>query len=275
MTFGGTSLGCCAGERPLILVRSPSLRCFPLFLSFCCIGRHFDLAYFVVKKHLELEGKFKERVQEAIKYASTIDELVYLRTLARHCLVPEPSDYVLRAIDREEKKRELSELFYVRSSFLLFLGINFTLLGAEMTTKFNKEMYAKIKGKKNEPLSAIGQKKLRITDKDKEKEMVERVSSTPALDLGEGQAASPGISIEEVVYPSKNQKTGDKGKEKVGSSVWEDAGVAMDRASELLTPGEMKEISSVPSYEMVSHHVHKLMQVVVLLLSLSSSSLRF
>ena len=56
----------------------------------------------------------------------------------------------------------------MRSSLLLFLGINFTLLGAEMTTKFNKEMYAKIKGKKSEPLSAIGQRKLRIIDKDKE-----------------------------------------------------------------------------------------------------------
>ena len=68
-----------------------------------------------------------------------------------------------------------------------------------MTTKFNKEMYAKIKGKKNEPLSAIRQRKLRITDKDKENETVERVSSTLALDLDEGQAASPGVSIKEVV----------------------------------------------------------------------------
>ena len=95
---------------------------------------------------------------------------------------------------------------------------------------------------------------------------MERISSTPALDLDEGQATSPGVSIEEVVRPSKKRKIGEKGKEKVGCSVWEDAGVTMDRASELLTPGEMKEISSVPSYEMVSRHVHKLVQVVVLLL---------
>ena len=38
-----------------------------------------------------------------------------------------------------------------------------------MTSKFNKEMYKKIKEKKNEPLSNIGQKKLRFTDKEKEK----------------------------------------------------------------------------------------------------------
>ena len=54
-----------------------------------------------------------------------------------------------------------------------------------MTTKFNKEMYKKIKEKKNEPLSNIGQRRLRITDKEKEKEKetVEKGSSTPALDL--------------------------------------------------------------------------------------------
>ena len=49
-----------------------------------------------------------------------------------------------------------------------------------------------------------------------------------------------------------------KGKEKIGSSVWSDAETAIDRGNELLTPGEMKEISSIPSHEMVSHHVHKL-----------------
>ena len=47
-----------------------------------------------------------------------------------------------------------------------------------MMTKFNKEMYKKIKEKKNEPLSNLGQRRLRITDKEKEteKETVERGS---------------------------------------------------------------------------------------------------
>ena len=54
-----------------------------------------------------------------------------------------------------------------------------------------------------------------------------------------------------------------KGKEKVGASVWSDVETAMDCANELLTPGEMKEITSVPSHEMVSHHVHKLVQVIL------------
>ena len=70
-----------------------------------------------------------------------------------------------------------------------------------MTTKFNKNMYAKIKGKKNEPLSNIGQRKLRIVDKgkEKEKETAERGSSTPTLD--EGQTTSLAISIGEVPAP--------------------------------------------------------------------------
>ena len=74
-----------------------------------------------------------------------------------------------------------------------------------MTSKFNKKMYKKIKDKKNEPLSNIGQRRLRITDKEREKEkkVVERGSSTPALDLDEGLAASLGISVEEVARPFK------------------------------------------------------------------------
>lgn len=104
---------------------------------------------------------------------------------------------------------------------------------------------------------------------------MERVSSTPALDLDEGQAASPSVSVEEVVRPSKKRKTGDKGKEKVGFSIWEDVGVAMDCANELFTLREMKEISSMPFHKMVSRHVHKLVQVIFLILSLSASSLRF
>ena len=83
-------------------------------------------------------------------------------------------------------------------------------------SKFNKDMYAKIKGKKNEPLSSIGQKTLSITDKEKEKEIVERGSSTSTLD--EGWVASPAVSIEEVPAP-KRRKMGYKGKEKIGSSV--------------------------------------------------------
>jgi len=137
--------------------------------------------------------------------------------------------------------------------FLIWILEFFFSSGVEMTSKFNKDMYAKIKAKKNEPLSSIGQKILRITDKERErereKEVAERGSSTPTLD--EGRTASPAVSLEEVPAPKK-QKIGYKGKEKVGSNIWADAEAAMTRANELLTPEEMKEISQVPSHEMVS-----------------------
>ena len=59
---------------------------------------------------------------------------------------------------------------------------------------------------------------------------------------------------------------GSRGKQKIGSSVWSDAETAMDRANELLTPREMKGISNIPSHEMASRHVHKLVQVSLLIL---------
>ena len=95
-----------------------------------------------------------------------------------------------------------------------------------MTSKFNKDMHTKIKAKKNEPLSSIGQKTLRINDKEREreKEVVERGSPTPTLD--EGRTASPAIFPEEVPAPKK-RKTGYKGKEKMGSNIWADAEAAM------------------------------------------------
>ena len=68
-----------------------------------------NFSYSVVKERPELESRFEERIQEAIKYVSTIDDfdkLVDPRTLARHCLGPKPSLYVLQAINREERKSE-------------------------------------------------------------------------------------------------------------------------------------------------------------------------
>ena len=151
-------------------------------------------------------------------------------------------------------KKKVGNLYTPDRFFFFFLFI-------EIMTKFNKDLYAKMKAKKNEPLSNIGQRRLKITDKEreKEKESVKRGLSTLTLD--EGQVTSPTISIEEVDPPTKKRKTGEKAKEKMCSNAWTDAGAAMARANELLTPEEMREISSVPSHEIVSQHVHKLMQV--------------
>ena len=54
---------------------------------------------------------YNQRVTVAIEYAKTIDDfddLVDPRTLALHCLGPEPSAFVLHTIDIEEKKSKYS-----------------------------------------------------------------------------------------------------------------------------------------------------------------------
>ena len=61
-----------------------------------------------VKKCPKLKSRYKRRVEAATKYAKMIDDfnnLVDPRTLARHCLGPDPSPYVLRAIEVEEKSK--------------------------------------------------------------------------------------------------------------------------------------------------------------------------
>lgn len=63
--------------------------------------------FFLAKDRPELESKFVDLVHATIEYASTIDDLVDPRTLAHHCLGPEPSQYILRAIRREEKSKFL------------------------------------------------------------------------------------------------------------------------------------------------------------------------
>ena len=130
-----------------------------------------------------------------------------------------------------------------------------------MKTKFNQELYNKIKSKKNEPLSSISQPRVKVIEKEKEKEKeVEKKGlSTPALD--EGQIASSNLSFEEVTPHAKKCKTRDKGKRKVGASVWTNAGMALVRATEVVTPDELKEIFGVPSHKMVDRHIHKLIQV--------------
>ena len=55
---------------------------------------------------------------------------------------------------------------------------------------------------------------------------------------------------------------GDKRKEKVRANVWANAGTTLVKAHEVVTLEEMKEISGVPSHEMVNRYVHKLVQVI-------------
>ncbi|XP_050292512.1 uncharacterized protein LOC126733316 [Quercus robur] len=94
-----------------------------------------------------------------------------------------------------------------------------------MTTKFNQELYTYINAKKNEPFSSIGQRRVRVVKKEKEKEVTKKGSSTPTSE--EGQAASLVVSIEEIIPPLKKCQMGDKGKDKMGASVWVDTGMTL------------------------------------------------
>lgn len=111
-------------------------------------------------------------------------------------------------------------------------------------------MYARIKAKKNEP-------------------QIEKISST--LAPNERCATSSGVSLEEIALYAKKRKTKDKGKEKVGTNVWVDVGIALAWANEVVTLEELKEILSMPSHEMVRRHVYKLVQVIFFHFLLSSS----
>ena len=60
-----------------------------------------------VKRWPKLKSRYKKRIEKAIVYVKTIadfDNLVDPRTLAFYCLGLEPSAFVLRNIEIEEKK---------------------------------------------------------------------------------------------------------------------------------------------------------------------------
>ena len=129
-----------------------------------------------------------------------------------------------------------------------------------MTTKFNQDMYAKMRSKKNKPLSNLGKRIVRIMEKG--------VSVTPAtLGTEMMRTASSAASIEEITLIRKKPRVADKGKEKAdshSSNVWDDVGIAQARAQEVFTTEELKVLSSTPSNEVVGRHIHKLVQVLYL-----------
>ena len=92
-----------------------------------------------------------------------------------------------------------------------------------MTTKFNKDMYAKMRAKKDEPLSNIWKKMVRITGRGSPAVLV--ASITPvAFGAETTRTASPSTSIEELPTPaSKLPRLSSKKKEKVDSrmsTIW-------------------------------------------------------
>ena len=129
-----------------------------------------------------------------------------------------------------------------------------------MTTKFNKDMYAKMRAKKDEPLASIGKKVVRVMGKGSS-----AVDATPIVPGVEGvRVASPATSVEEIPTPSSKRPTmsaKDKEKEKTGSSIFDDEGVAVERAHNIVKAEDLKVFSGVPVNVVASQHVHKIMQV--------------
>ena len=124
-------------------------------------------------------------------------------------------------------------------------------------------MYAKMRSKKDEPLSNIGKKGVRITRKGLP--ILPSADATPIVSGVESlRVASPITSVEEIPTPSsKRQRLSakEKEKEKVGSSVWDDEGVAVKRAYNLVKAEDLKVFSGVPLNVGASQHVHKIVQV--------------
>ena len=76
-----------------------------------------------------------------------------------------------------------------------------------MTMKFNQRMYAKMRAKKNEPLSNLGKRVVRVVEKE-----VSVTPSTPVTELT--RIASLATLVEEITPFPKRQGVANKRKEK-------------------------------------------------------------
>lgn len=65
------------------------------------------------------------------------------------------------------------------------------------------------------------------------------------------------MSIEEFPSPPRTWK----GKEKKCENVWTDPTTALGRMHNVISKDKLKALSLVPSHELVSRHIHKLVQV--------------
>ena len=118
--------------------------------------------------------------------------------------------------------------------------------------------------KKDEPLSNIGKKKVRVTGKGPS---VVPVASVTLVVFGveTTRIASPSTSVEKLpTLVSKRLRLSDREKEKAdprSSTVWSDERLAVDRAHGVVTAKDLKVFSGVTFNNVASRHVHKLVQV--------------
>ena len=131
-----------------------------------------------------------------------------------------------------------------------------------MTTKFNKDMYVKMRSKKDEPLSNIGKKSVCVIGKGPS--ATPSASVTP-IGTETTRTASPATSVEEIPsLAAKRPRLSDREKEKVesrSSAIWDNERLAVDRAHGVAIAEDLKIFSVVPINVVASRHVHKLVQV--------------
>ena len=110
-----------------------------------------------------------------------------------------------------------------------------------------------MRSKKNEPLSNLGKRTVRVTGKGPPT-ISSALISLAILDIETTRMAFPATSVEEIPTPiSKRPRLTDK--EKVDShpsSVWDDAGLAVERVHEVFTVEDLKIFLGVPSNEIMA-----------------------
>nr|POF08590.1 hypothetical protein CFP56_53076 [Quercus suber] len=122
-----------------------------------------------------------------------------------------------------------------------------------MATRYSKNKYARIRDLKNEPLAKLksNSKKRKFGD--------ETVDAAPSTTVNVAPPSpTPLLEVTAVTPPI----THPKGKSKIRQSVWDDPATALGRAHYVITNNELKSLSSIPSHELVSRHIHKLVQVL-------------
>ena len=144
-------------------------------------------------------------------------------------------------------RREIVNINFLSSIPFFFFFNKYSIL-AEMTTKFNKEMYTKMRSKKDEPLSSIGKKGIRVMGKGPSVTLV--TSATPIVSAVKTvRIAPPATLVEEIPTPSsKRLRTSGKEREKSDSylsTVWSDRELAMDRAHGVVTAEDLKALTGV------------------------------
>ena len=126
-------------------------------------------------------------------------------------------------------------------------------------------MYPKMSSKKDEPLSSIGKKGVRVMGKGPSVTPV--TSATPIVSAIETvRTASPATSVEEIPTPSlKRLRISGKEREKVdshSSTLWSDGGLAMDKAHGVVTAEDLKALTGMSFNVVANQQVHKLVQVI-------------